>query len=244
MKTQERAAASVNRGVAGMAPGGDRLPSAPRERKPALAALAALLVLLGALGATVLVMRAGDRMEAVAITQDVPQGQRVPDSAIKSVLVAEDSNVKYVPWEQRGLLKTKYWADTKIVKGSVLVGDMLTEEKGVGAGKVVVGLSLKSGQYPPGLQAGDSVSAYRVGDEASENGGRPGSGNSGAGATEPVLTDSAEVQSVKKGNDDSSYSGDLPVSIVVSQTEAGDLTSAASNGEVSLVVNPSSGSGS
>lgn len=209
-----------------------------------MAALAVLLVLLGALGATVLVMRAGDRMEAVAITQDVPQGQRVPDSAIKSVMVAEDSNVKYVPWAQRGLLKTKYWADVKLVKGSVLVGGMLTQEKGVGAGRVVVGLSLKSGQYPPGMQAGDSVSAYRVGDETSGNGGGADSGNSPPGATDSVLTDSAEVQTVKRGSDDSSYSGDLPVSIVVSQADAGELTSAASNGEVSLVINPSTGSGS
>ncbi|GAA2089724.1 hypothetical protein GCM10009801_54200 [Streptomyces albiaxialis] len=249
MKTQERSAAGANRAATGTALAGDRLPSAPRERKPALAALAVLLVLLGALGATVLVMRAGDRIEAIAITERVPQGQPVPDSAIKSVMVAEDSDIKYVRWEQRGLLK-KYRAATDLVDGAVLVGSMLTKEKGLADGKVVVGLSLKSGQYPARLEEGDSVAAYRVGDRGSSGGGTGGSGNGGTGGgsssgrTDTLITEGARVQSIKKNTEDSSFSGDLPVSVVVDESDAAALTSAASSGEVSLVLGPGSGSGS
>ncbi|MFG3258097.1 hypothetical protein [Streptomyces sp. NPDC048172] len=248
MKTQERSAAGANRAATGTALAGDRLPSAPRERKPALAALAVLLVLLGALGATVLVMRAGDRIEAIAVTERVPQGQPVPDSAIKSVMVAEDSDIKYVRWEQRGLLK-KYRAASDLVDGAVLVGSMLTKEKGLADGKVVVGLSLKSGQYPARIEEGDSVAAYRVGDRGSTGGGTGGSGNGGTGGgsssrTDTLITDGAKVQSIKKNTEDSSFSGDLPVSVVVDESDAADLTAAASSGEVSLVLGPGSGSGS
>ncbi|MGP3975347.1 hypothetical protein ACTWQF_15295 [Streptomyces sp. 8N114] len=252
MKTQERSSAGVGRGAALTAPAGDRLPSPPRERKPALAALAVLLVLLGALGATVLVMRAGDRVEAVAITKRVPQGQPIPDSAIKSVMVAEDSDIKYVRWDQRGLLK-KYRSATDLVDGTVLVGSMLTKEKGLASGKAVVGLSLKSGQYPPRLKEGDTVSAYRVGRETSSGGsdatgggaddtGDDASGrNNGSGNA--TIAEGAKVQSIRSGSDDSlASSGNLPVSVVVDKSDAAELTAAASNGEVSLVLDSDSGS--
>lgn len=233
VKTQERNAADVHRGVAGGAPGGDRLPSAPRERKPALAALAVLLVLLGALGTTLLVMRAGDRVEAVAITQRVPKGQPVPQSAIKSVMVAEDSDVQYVTWDKRTQL-SKYRAATDLVPGTVMVGGMLSESKGLNAGKVVVGLSLKAGQYPSGLHAGDSVAAYRTGTTGSTSSTAPG-------GKEP-LTNDATVQSVDGGGEGASVSGAKAVSVVVSESEAQALASAASNNEVSLVITPGTGS--
>lgn len=229
MKTQERGAVGANRDVTGAAPGGDRLPSAPRERKPALAALAVLLVLLGALGTTLLVMRAGDREEAVAITKRVPAGQKVPQSAIKSVMVAEDSGVQYVPWDQRGALH-KYRASADLVPGTVLVGGMLSEGRGLHSGQVVVGLSLKAGQYPPGLRAGDTVSAYR----ASSSGSAAKTDSSQSGGGDDPIAASATVQSVGGGSQQ--FSGDRPVSVVVGRSEAQALTSAASNNEVSLVI--------
>ncbi|MGY1435841.1 hypothetical protein [Streptomyces reniochalinae] len=246
MKTQERGAAGGGRTAALPAPGGDRLPSAPRERKPALAALAVLLVLLGALGATVLVMRAGDRVEAVALTKRVPRGQPVPHSAIKSVMVAEDSDIEYVRWEQRGLL-TKYRTATDLVDGTVLVGSMLTKDKGLEPGKAVVGLSLKSGQYPPRLEEGDTVSAYRVGRSASSGGDggsddETGSGSGGRSGGSAALAEGVRVQSISKdGGDSVASSGNLPVSVVVDKSDVAQLTAAASNGEVSLVLDSGSG---
>ncbi|WP_431985276.1 hypothetical protein [Streptomyces qinglanensis] len=248
MKTQERSSAGVGRGAALTPPAGDRLPSPPRERKPALAALAALLVLLGALGATVLVMRAGDRVEAVVLTKRVQQGQAIPDSAIEPVMVAEDSDIKYVRWDQRGLLK-KYRSTTDLVGGTVLVGSMLTKEKGLEAGKAVVGLSLKSGQYPPRLKEGDTVSAYRVGRETSSGGSDDsgsGTGDSGqrrGSSGNATIAEGAKVQSIKSGSGDSfASSGNLPVSVVVDKSDAAELTAAASNGEVSLVLDADGGS--
>lgn len=216
----------------------------PRERKPALAALAVLLILAGALGSTILVLRAGERVEAIKVTHRVSAGEKVPESAISSVMVAKDSDVQYVEWSQRGLL-SKYRASTDLVEGSVLVGPMLTEQQGPKGNQVVVGLSLKSGQYPDGLKAGDVVAAYRVGTDGSRSsGGASGAAGGGAGGTggatgsDPLLVTRAKVQTVKGGGGESSSSGDLPVSLVVDQTAAPKLTQAAAAGEVSLVLVP------
>ena len=73
MKIQERTGAGAGRSAAPAGPSvGERLPTPPRERKPALAALAVLLILVGALGATMLVLQAGDRIEVVKITEEIP----------------------------------------------------------------------------------------------------------------------------------------------------------------------------
>ncbi|MEC4016501.1 hypothetical protein [Streptomyces sp. H27-D2] len=244
MKTQERTAAANHRGSGAAQPVGERLPSAPRERKPALAALAVLLILVGALGATVLVLRAGDRVEVVKITQDVPAGKHVPSSAMKSVMVAADSGVDYVKYSQRDLMATKYRTSTNIVKGSVLVGPMVTDKAGLPEGKVVVGLSLKGGQYPKSLKVGDTVAAYRVGTDAAKGTtGTPGStgASGGAGGATNLLVQRAQVQDVTVARGDTVSSGDLPVSVTVEQNEAQALAQAASAGEVAVVQVPAVG---
>jgi hypothetical protein len=240
VKTQQHAQAGVRGGSSVGPPVGERLPIAPRERKPALAALAVLLILAGALGSTVLVLRAGDRVEAVKVTKRVSAGEKVPDSAISSVMVAKDSDVQYVEWAQRGLL-TKYRASTDLVPGSVLVGPMLTKQQGPKANQVVVGLSLKGGQYPAGLKAGDMVAAYRVGTDGSKAGAGTSTGGAGTGGpseTEPLIVGRAKVQSVKGSGGDTTSGGDLPVSVIVDQTAAPGLTQSAAAGEVSLVLVP------
>ena len=75
MKIQERTGAGGGRSsMPAPSMSGERLPTPPRERKPALAALAVLLILVGALGATMLVLRAGDRIEVVKVTKAIPAG--------------------------------------------------------------------------------------------------------------------------------------------------------------------------
>src|SRR5580700_11337568 len=78
------------------APGGRRMPSAPRERKPALAALAVLLVALGAVAAGFLVINAGHKVAAVEITQEVGQGEQIPASAVQEVEISSNSGLNYV----------------------------------------------------------------------------------------------------------------------------------------------------
>ncbi|WP_328873134.1 hypothetical protein OHT76_25205 [Streptomyces sp. NBC_00287] len=241
MKIQERTGAGAGRSAAPAQPSvGDRLPTPPRERKPALAALAVLLILVGALGATMLVLQAGDRVEVVQVTDEIQAGESVGDN-VTSVLVAEDDSIKYVRWNQLATLKTLK-AKSTIYAGTVVIGDMFAEEVGVTQGKATVGLSLKAGQYPTGLKAGDTVAAYRVGTTAGsssndeDSGGSTSTGGSGA-----AIVDQAVVASVPEGSsDDLVGSTNLALTLTVDADDAAALAQAASNGEVALVRVPSS----
>ncbi|WP_311704029.1 hypothetical protein [Streptomyces litchfieldiae] len=243
MRTQDRVSTAARKTVAAGPAAGDRLPTPPRERRPALAALAALLVLAGALGATVLVMRAGDRVEAIQITERVPAGSRIPESAISSVLVAEDSSVNYVLWSQREQVLGELRAGADLVAGSVLVGEMLSGEEALAADEVVVGVSLQPGQYPSGLEAGDTVAAYWVGDDAppgSDGSEAEASTEPGAPVTDAVIAERATVATIHS-SDESTGNSALPVTLRVHTDHVAALTRAAAQGEVSLVIVGSSG---
>ncbi|MFB7332657.1 hypothetical protein ACFC00_13515 [Streptomyces adustus] len=237
MKIQERTGAGAGRPAVPTQPAvGDRLPTPPRERKPALAALAVLLILVGALGATMLVLQAGNRIEVVKITAEIPAGGSVTKSNTTSVLVAADDSINYVPWAQLDQL-SKLKAVSAIPKGVVAVGEMFGDGSKLEAGKATVGLSLKEGQYPSNLESGDIVAAYRVGSRTSS-----GSGASGSATDDnALLVDKARVSYVQPSkSDDVISSTNLPVTLVVDSDKAAALAQAASNGEVAIVLVPSS----
>ncbi|KAB1986925.1 hypothetical protein [Streptomyces triticiradicis] len=236
MKIQERTGAGDNRSVTSAHPAtGERLPTPPRERKPALAALAVLLILVGALGATMLVLRAGDRVEVVKVTSDIQAGESV-EGHVTSVLVADDPSIHYVRWEQRAELG-KFKAKSTIYKGTVVVGEMFAEGSSLPAGKVSVGVSLKEGQYPVGIKAGDTVAVYRVGDTAS--GGRGSSGSPGSSSADGApIVERAKVGHVQDQDDSAIGSTSLPVTLVVDSGQAASVAAAASANQVALVIVP------
>ncbi|MEU0576177.1 hypothetical protein ABZ465_02495 [Streptomyces griseoincarnatus] len=240
MKIQERTGAGAGRSAAPAGPSvGERLPAPPRERKPALAALAVLLILVGALGATMLVLQAGDRIEVVKITEEIPAGQSVNKSNTTSVMVADDPGINYVKWSQFDALK-KLKAVTTIPGGVVAVGEMFGAEAKVPEGKALVGLSLKEGQYPAGIKSGVTVAAYRVGGTSRSGSGDDADGGSaGSAGGDSVIVDKALVNYVQeKGGDDLVSSTNLPVTLLVDDAQAAALTQAATNGEVALVLVP------
>src|SRR5215469_14413536 len=163
-------------------PAGRRLPSAPRERKPALAVLAVLLIVGGALAAGLLVVRSGQRVGAIEITQAVAQGQQIPASAIHEVEIAKDGGVNYVSWQYASQVP-QYFATMAIPKGTLLNNGMLAKTNALPNGDAEVGLALKDGQLPADLQAGDKISIYSTQDTST--GGCPGKPGStlAAGAT-------------------------------------------------------------
>jgi hypothetical protein len=162
----------------------------------------------------------------------------VSDSNVTSVMVAEDSSIHYVKWDQvEGLKKLK--ATSTIPKGAVAVGEMFSSKSGLPEGKSAVGVSLKEGQYPAdGLKAGDSVDVYQVGDSASggsssdkETGGSAGAG----GASDSPIVAAARVSSVADKSDATVSTGALGVTLLVDSADAAAVTRAASAGQVSLV---------
>lgn len=237
MKIQERTGAGAGRSAVPAQPSvGDRLPTPPRERKPALAALAVLLILVGALGATMLVLQVGDRIEVVKVTQSIPAGGSVNNNNVTSVMVAKDSSIHYVEWSQLDALK-QLKALSAIPAGAVAVGEMFGSGAGIAPGKALVGLSLKAGQFPNGIKAGDVVAAYRV---ASETGSSTGSGSgasSSSASGNSLIVDRATVTSVPDTNSgDITSSTNKTYTLSVDSSKAAALAQAASNGQVALVL--------
>jgi len=228
------------------APGGRRMPSAPRERKPALAALAVLLVALGAVAAGYLVISAGHRVGAVEITQEVGQGQQIPASAIKEVEIASNSGVNYVAWQFANRV-TGVFAAVQIPAGTLLTPAMTTATSNLTAGKVEVGLSLKAGQAPATLLIGQTVEAFPVGTGSgcAANGTAGGTGNGGAGnggAVSPgVPIATGTIASVSGST--SSNGTTAAVTLAVSSADAGTLACYASAGDVAIALTPGTRSG-
>jgi len=138
-----------------------RLPSAPRERKPALAALALLLVVVGVLASVYLQIQSRDQVGVIEITSQVAQGQQITGSDISEVMVAKNSNINYVLWSQQSLL-SKYSATTGLVPGTLLIGQMLSNQIAGNPNQVLIPLVLKDGDYPVGVTLGQVVIAYDV----------------------------------------------------------------------------------
>ena len=228
------------------APGGRRMPSAPRERKPALAALAVLLVALGAVAAGYLVINAGHRVGAVEITQQVGQGQRIPASAIKEVEIASNSGINYVAWQYANRAAGIY-AAVQIPAGTLLTSAMTSATNNLAAGKVQVGLSLKPGQAPANLLIGQSVEAFGVGTgsgcgAAAAGGGGAGgtgggNGGNGSGSGVPITT--GVIASVVGST--ASNGSTAAVTLAVPDADAGVLACYASAGDVAIALTPGSG---
>ena len=236
MKIQERTGAGAGRSAAPAQPSvGDRLPTPPRERKPALAALAVLLILVGALGATMLVLQAGDRIEVVKVTNEVQAGESLKDSDVTSVMVAEDESIHYIEWSQLKTIQT-YKAKSTIYPGTLAVGEMFAKTATLPAGKAAVGLALKEGQYPSDIKAGDVVSAYRVGTSgSSSNSSDDNTGSSGTSSSGGGIVDNARVNTVEDESDATVSTGNLSLTLLVDQADAAALASAAAANEVAIV---------
>jgi hypothetical protein len=214
------------------------MPSAPRERKPALAAVAILLVALGAASAGYLVLNAGHRVGAVEITQDVGQGQQIPASAIKEVQINADTDVHYVAWQFASRV-TGVFARVQIPAGTLLTSNMTASTSNLTAGKVEVGLSLKPGQAPTNLLIGQTVRAFPVGTGSGCGGGTNGTGGAGVGATpgEPITTGTI----VSVAGSTATNGSTAAITLAVPETDAGVLACYASAQDVAIALTPGSG---
>ncbi|MFG2326533.1 hypothetical protein OIE75_21865 [Streptomyces sp. NBC_01723] len=234
MKIQERTGAGAGRSAAPAQPSvGDRLPSPPRERKPALAALAVLLILVGALGATMLVLRAGDRVEVVRVTSDIQAGESVGNN-VESVMVAADDSINYIQWTQLEALKDLK-AKSTIYKDTVVMGQMFAKQEQIPAGKASVGVALKEGQYPAGIKSGDVVAAYRVGANGSSNNSDSSDNDASSSASGGAIVPDARVNGVSEDSDSTVSTGSKSLTLLVDEADAAALASAAAAGEVAVV---------
>ncbi|GAA4568165.1 hypothetical protein [Planotetraspora kaengkrachanensis] len=202
---------------------GRGLPTAPRDRKPGLAALAVLLIVGGALLTVTLVLRSGDRVAAIEISQRVGAGQPIPISAMKEVQIAQDGPA-FVYWSAAEEM-TRYYAAVDLMPGTLLNQNMISEDSAeLVPGKAVVGLSLKPNQMPPNLQAGQRVQVVYV------------PGDNGDGSSR-LLARSALVNSVR-GGDSATGSANVTVSVVVNDSISPQVVGYAASGRIALAYLP------
>ncbi len=212
------------------APSGRRLPTAPRERKPVLAALALLLVAGGAAASALLVIKTSHRVPAIEISQEVGAGQPIPLSAMEEVQVAADSGLSYVGWSDR-LQVTRYYAGAAIPAGTLLTAKMVVSVNHLTSGRQVLGLTLKLGQVPGALRTGDHVDVYDT---------NTTSQNSCPGLPGATLTHNAIVTSVTFPSS-SSGSSNIGVDIALNPPDAGLVACNAANGWAAIGIVPAGG---
>src|SRR5215813_5266212 len=219
-------------------PSSRRLPSARRERKPALAAFALLLIIGGALAAGLLVVQSGRRVAAIEITQQVGVGQRIPPGAMQQIQVASGTGLEYVPWAEASQV-ARFYAATTIPPGTLLTTAMVARASGVTTGRDILGLALKDGQLPAQLKPGDRVGIYAVSGQASGSAGCPGAGGAA------LAGDAVVVNVLTPGNGSlaGSSGGTTDVTVAVSPADAGAVACDAAAGNVAVVVLPPAGAG-
>lgn len=210
-------------------PASRRLPGAPRERKPALAALAVVLILGGALAVGYLMLNSAKRVAAIEISQPVGQGQQITLNDMRQVDIAADSGISYVPWSEAGQV-TKFFAGTSIPTGTLLTNNMVVRTNTLTNGKDVMGLALKDGQLPAGLAVGDHVNIYEVSDATEACPGAPGSLLSGDAVVLNIGTPSA-----------TSSSAVADVEVALNPATAGPVACNASNGILGIAIQPDNG---
>jgi hypothetical protein len=224
---QDPAAAQQQSWQAPTMPAGRRPPSAPRERKPVLAVLALVLIAGGALAAGYLVTQGSKKVAAIEISQQLTAGQHIPLSAMQEVQVPASGGADYVPWNEASQV-ARFYASAAIPPGTLLNGAMVVRAGNLVKKKAVLGLALKDGQLPDGLQVGDRVDLFEVADNQT---GCPGAPGQLLDANDMVLA--IHVPAAGSGSSASAF-----VEIAANPGNAGSVACSASNGDVGIAIAP------
>ncbi|WP_273120202.1 SAF domain-containing protein [Actinomyces dentalis] len=168
----------------------DRLPAAPRERRPLLAALAIILIVGGALIAGLLAVRMDQREEMLMAADTIEAGQQIELADLVSAPVSATGSV-LIPASRAGEV-VGMTARVQITKGELIQTTQLSADSPVSDGRTLVGISLEAGRFPAGgLSAGDVVTVIDIKDgsaavaraqvlEAAPSSGTAGDWSSGA----------------------------------------------------------------
>ncbi|MEU9286431.1 SAF domain-containing protein [Streptomyces sp. NPDC048275] len=192
--------------------------------------LLVLVTLIGALGGAVVVARAGDRVDVLAVARDVPVGQKVTTQDVKVVSFADDPGLSPIPAAQRASVVGQR-AAVDLHPGELLTRAQLSARGGLGDTEQVVGVELKRGFVPRDeLRPGDKVAAVVLPAQGADTG-ATGSGSTGSEAAETI---EATVKSV--GTPDST--GAMVVNLAVAPADGPLLATKAAAKQIALVRQP------
>lgn len=139
---------------------GNRMPTPPRQRRPALAAIALILIVGGALVAGLLAIRMDSRVSVVAARATISPGSRITAADLTKVQVASE-DLDLVGWQYTDKIVGTYAKGT-IYAGMLVDPDMLTDSSPVGNGRVIVSVLLNPALTPRELAKGDLVQVVRA----------------------------------------------------------------------------------
>lgn len=199
----------------------ERRPLPTRARRPGLIAVAVLLIVGFALSGAVLVSRAGDTSEVLVVSRAVPAGHVIEPGDVSAVRLSGSVRAIAAADLQSVVGST---AVVGLVGGQVLNRDMLTTASVPRAGQSMVGLALKSGQFPAdGLAIGDSVLVVVLPG--------PGATLSGGGVSARAIT----VGNIYGLRPDTSGGTDTLVTLIVPLDTANRILEQGAAGRVGLV---------
>ncbi len=211
---------------AGGAGGSSRLPAAPKQRRPAVAALAALLVVGGALIAGLLAVRMDERQSVVQIAQNLPVGHKITRDDLTVTRVAAD--VPTLVTESEGRQAIGLYTKVAVSKGQLLDRAMLSNQGPLEKGKAAVGIALVEGRYPAGgLTSGDQVVLLRIG-----QGSTPG-----AEIGEALVLDvSSQTEKGSALGEKASSSAEQTVTVVIDRADVRAVADASGNNKIAIAL--------
>lgn len=185
-------------------------------------AAAGLLMVLFALGNVVLYSRVAARPEVLATARDVRYGQILTADDVK-VVQLRGEGVATIPASRMSQVVGQT-ARATVGRGTLLSPSLIISGPAVGANEAVASAALRSGLYPAGLRPGDRVRVVRRGASGAGLGGN-------TTTAEPI--GSGTVLSVQATPD---VVGVTAISLIVPSNLADDVSAAAAEGRISLVL--------
>ena len=164
-------------------------------------------------------LQSGKRVTAIEISAPIGAGQQIPLSSMQQVQIAADSGLGYVPWDEAAQV-SRFFTVSAIPAGTLLTRGMVAATGVSVTGKAVLGLALKDGQLPRGLQDGDHVAIFQVSDAQQTCPG--GSGG--------LLTADALVLAIGTPAATSGSQAQADVEVAVNPADAGAVACNAANG--------------
>ena len=201
--------------------GEDRLPG--RQRRVGLVALGLLLTAGGAAVAGALALEGSGQVSVLVVAEPVPAGEVVEAADLREGLLA-GSGVSAIAASDAAAVVGQA-AAVDLLPGTLLTGDMVTDELAPGPGRALVGVAASQGQAPAGrLLPGVRVALVRTPPP-------------GEGVTASVVTADGRVL----GSQVDDASGLPVVTVDVPADAAVEASLAAAQAQLSVVVLPAGG---
>jgi len=208
--------------------GRDRLPVAPRQRRPALAILAVLLILVGGLASALLVMRTSQQATVVVAARDIPAGQKITADDIKQARLGGDT-ANYVGWADRNQVLGNSPKTTGIPAGAPITSDSLTRGAGPTGDEAMVGLKLTYNQAPVGA-IGEGVHVKVLYTPSDAGTSKLDAATRTAVGTDAVVAEDATIFKIRTQND-----GSIFITLRCAADDAAMISKVQATGSVSLI---------